>query len=187
MSVWERNNKENYSIDYKGALSPYNPPLSSVIARSDWGGDLASPHPLQETLHIFPRPRRERVRVRVSFPCHREHGVFCHAWRSLFGFSSAKKNGIATPYENTRLAMTALARHPWMVLFPLFRHPWVYLSGVHKYLKPKKKQKRGFPIKDFGNDGGGGRHPWMPLSGVHGFKSIWIPTSSSPRQFLSRF
>ena len=26
------------------------------------------------------------------------------------------------------------------------------LSGVHKYLKPKKKQKRGFPIKDFGND-----------------------------------
>ena len=31
-----------------------------------------------------------------SLFCHREHGVFCHAWRSLFGFSSAKKSGIAT-------------------------------------------------------------------------------------------
>jgi len=28
----------------------------------------------------------------------------------------------------------------------------------------KKKQKLGFPIKDFGNDGGGGRYPGMPLS-----------------------
>jgi len=33
------------------------------------------------------------------------------------------------------------------------------LSGVHSILKQKKKQKHGFPIKDFGNDGGGGRHP----------------------------
>jgi len=89
--------------------------------------------------------RRERVRVRVSFPCHREHGVFCHAWRSLFGFSSAKKLGIATDglrrkikkIENlkrqkltegekaslsgtTRLAMTALAPSPLSVsIIPL--------------------------------------------------------------------
>jgi len=30
------------------------------------------------------------------------------------------------------------------------------LSGVHSIKKPKKKKKLGFPIKDFGNDEGGG-------------------------------
>ncbi len=49
------------------ALCIFSSP-SSVIARSDWGGDLTSPHPLQETLHIFPRPRRERVRVAFLLP-----------------------------------------------------------------------------------------------------------------------
>ena len=34
------------------------------------------------------------------------------------------------------------------------RHPWMPLSGVHKYLKTS-----GFPIKDFGNDEGGGCPP----------------------------
>ncbi len=33
------------------------------------------------------------------------------------------------------------------------------LSGVHSIEKPKKKKKRGFPIKDFGNDRKRGRHP----------------------------
>ena len=46
----------------------------------------------------------------------------------------------------------------------LFRHPWMVLSGVHSFKKPKKKQKIGFPIKDFGNDEKGGRHRWMVLS-----------------------
>jgi len=29
------------------------------------------------------------------------------------------------------------------------------LSGVHSFKNQRKKQKRGFPIKDFGNDGRG--------------------------------
>ena len=33
------------------------------------------------------------------------------------------------------------------------------LSRGPQSLKPKKKQKRGFPIKDFGNDVGGGGFP----------------------------
>ena len=42
-----------------------------------------------------------------------------------------------------------------MVLSPLFVTPeWFYWGP--QYLKTKKKQKLGFPIEDFGNDGGGG-------------------------------
>jgi len=62
---------------------------------------------------------------------------------------------------------------------------------VHNERTKRKKQKLGFPIEDFGNDGVGRssplnisiiplslipeclyslfRHPWMVLSGVHGF------------------
>jgi len=47
-----------------------------------------------------------------------------------------------------------------MVLSPLVRHPGNLQAGVHSIEKPKKKQKLGFPIKDFGNDGGG-----PPLNG----------------------
>ena len=91
---------------------------------------------------LFPLPRRERARVRVSFfpsflnsfPLsldslirHREHGAFCHAWRSLFGFSSAKKNEIATPndkYEarNDRLGC-ALYCSVALSLFPHLLFP----------------------------------------------------------------
>jgi len=43
-----------------------------------------------------------------------------------------------------------------MPLSPLVRHPGNLQAGVHSIEKPKKK-KFGFPIKDFGNDGGRGR------------------------------
>ncbi len=73
------------------------------------------------------------------------------------------------------------------------RGPWC--------LKQKKeKQKLGFPIKDFGNDGWGRSSPlsastitlsvipeWFyQESKLFKDKNLWIPTSSSPRQFLSR-
>jgi len=41
-----------------------------------------------------------------------------------------------------------------MVLSPFVRHPGNLQAGVHGIEKSKKK-KFGFPIKDFGNDGGG--------------------------------
>ena len=47
------------------------------------------------------------------------------------------------------------------VRFPQVRHPWVFLSGVHGFKNQRKKQKRGFPIKDFGNDGGGVTPEWF--------------------------
>jgi len=36
----------------------------------------------------------------------------------------------------------------------------MFLSGVHSLLNQRKKQKHGFPIKDFGNDGGGVIPEW---------------------------
>ena len=48
-----------------------------------------------------------------------------------------------------------------MPLSPFVRHPWMFLSGVHSLLNQRKKQKHGFPIKDFGNDGGGGIPEWF--------------------------
>jgi len=73
----------------------------------------------------------------------------------------------------------------------------------HKDKNQRKKQKRGFPIKDFGNDKKGRSslliasitlvcHLWMLLSGVQKHlktkeeAKTWIPTSSSPRQSSSR-
>jgi len=35
---------------------------------------------------------------------------------------------------------------------------------VHNERTKGKKQKLGFPIKDFRHDGGGGRQPWRPPS-----------------------
>jgi len=52
-----------------------------------------------------------------------------------------------------------------MPLSPPVRHPGNLQAGVHSIEKPKKKQKLGFPIKDFGNDKKGG-HSWMVLSGI---------------------
>jgi hypothetical protein len=37
----------------------------------------------------------------------------------------------------------------------------MYLSGIHGFKNQRKKQKRGFPIKDFGNDGGGVTPEWF--------------------------
>jgi len=73
----------------------------------------------------------------------------------------------------------------------------MFLSGVHSLLNQRKKQKHGFPIKDFGNDGGGvipecfyeeskllkGKNldshllvtPAIFKPGSTVFKSIWIP------------
>jgi len=43
-----------------------------------------------------------------------------------------------------------------MVLLPLFVTPECFYQGSKIFKNQKKKQKIGFPIKDFGNDGGGG-------------------------------
>ena len=42
------------------------------------------------------------------------------------------------------------------IWIPISSSPRQFLSRGPWFKKPKKKQKRGFPIKDFGNDVGGG-------------------------------
>jgi len=47
-------------------------------------------------------------------------------------------------------------KHPSVKVsgFPPPRHPGNFQAGVHSIEKPKKKQKHGCLIKDFGNDSG---------------------------------
>jgi len=120
----------------------------------------------------------------------------CHLWTplsspspSFLNVSIRNLNYLRAKNLDSHLLVTPAIFKPFLAC------PWMLLSGVHglkKYLDSrlnfgnngarhaygsqwkdkKKKQKRGFPIKTFGNDKKRGRHPWMFLRGVH---SIWKP------------
>jgi len=85
----------------------------------------------------------------------RRESFFYHSWTPLSFPQPSFLNASITPFSSPlNGSITPSAVTP-AIFKPFLACPWMLLSGVHGFKKSKKKQKRGFPIKNFGNDGGG--------------------------------
>jgi len=97
--------------------------------------------------------------------------LFCHPWVFYREVQIIGEN--ATMIPNRRTKKEAKCGFPIKIREWQKRgHSWMVLRGVHVFKNQKKKQRLGFPIKNFGNDGGGNPE-WFyhPLSVTRQFLS----------------